>query len=257
MKNLRVLKNSFCVVLISSFFSGCFYFTDPLLKARKALRKPDCEKVWNLFQDVSSLTNIKLRLLRFAEDAASICHINSTQTAVLFYKYLIKQNISVQKKIVFHKKLLSILEPSGSYIEIIPSYFFLKDHIKGESSLYALKLAHAYFKLKKGGLSLQIINKYLPLVQKKTFQLHFLFLKARVLLRAQQYVLSEKIFRRIQKLSPIFFKQRKMFLYISFIYEQKKAFHLAIKELSRQPPSDFLDAEIKRLKARLSQQPGK
>ena len=257
MKNLRILKKVFYTTLVLSAFSGCFYFTDPLLGAKKALKRQDCERAWNLFQTMSSSATVKSRLLRFAEEAANICRKQSSKIAIQFYKYLTQQNISDQRKIVFHKQLVSILESSGAYAAVVPSYRFLKDHVKNENHLYTLKLAQAYFDLKKWDLSLQAIEKHIPLVKRKTFQLQFLFLKARVLIRTQQYVSSEKIFRQIQKLSPKFFKQRDMFLYISFIYEQKKAFHLAIEELSRQPPSDFLNTEIKRLKARQRQQPGK
>lgn len=253
MKSLWILDNLFFFALLS----GCFYFTDPVHKIETSLKKSDCAAAWQMFSNIAQVSKFDLRLEKLALAAAGKCQRKSIQISLQFYQWLLQQNISNQRKILLHKKLLHILEPAGELALAIPSYIFLKTHIKSQQNLYALRLAEAYFTLEKWEQSKQVIKKYLALSLAVSKKLDFLFLKARILLRQRKYSAAKAVFLKIKQLSFKFFKEKNISLYLVFIYEQQKQFHLAIKELSQQPETLFLKSKIQRLKKRLQRQPGK
>ena len=235
--------------------SSCFYFTDPMRKAEKALQKGNCKQVKRFFLLVQNDKKMK-----FAEKAAKACVSKSIKEAIWFYDYLSEREKDIGKRISIKEHLADLyFKKERAYEKAIEEYSFLKkqDVSEGKRGLYSFHIALSYFESGKWEMSLKETEKLLSLQLDGKNLLNALFLKARTLLMQEKYIEAEKAFRQIQQVDSVYFEKNKLFLYLSFIYESQKEFHQAIIELrSFQNTSEFLTDKIKRLEIRQSKQPG-
>lgn len=243
---------------------ACFYFTDPMRKAEKALSKADCHQAKKLF------ILAQQKEIDFARRAAKKCAVLSIEDAVWFYEYLSNKEETKKKRILIKEKLAGIyFEEIKNYEKTIEVYSFLKRkaHLPYKKLFYSFRIATAFFELGKWQASL----KELSLLERELEEKSSLprpidsiysignvdFLRARIFLMQKRYKSAEEIFRRIQKSQPAYFKENKLFFYLSFIYESKKEFYQAISELKNfENTSNFLSDKIERLKVRQKNQPG-
>lgn len=248
----------FLVLLICTV--NCFYFTDSLRKAKKALKRGDCEKTRH-FLNSSQKTD-----LVFALKAAEFCEKKSIVDGVWFYKYLSEREKTKEKRFFFKEKLADIYsEELRDYESAFSLWFFLRDQTQqaDKKLSYSYKIAHGFFEMQKWEESLLEINKSLnktslefselrapqPLVNK--LHKYFLFLKGRVLLMQEQFGQAEQVFRQIKMQYPQFFQDQNIYWYLSLIYESQKDFQQAIRELKRvQKSSEFLEDKLERLRER-------
>ncbi len=235
--------------------SACFYFTDPIRKAEKALRKGDCKQARHFF-----LLDGEKGKIEFAERAAKACVSHSAVEAVFFYDYLFRREKDMAKRIPIRESLADVyFTNQRNYEKAIEEYFFLKGQTvsMGKKYLYSFRIALSYFEMGKWELSLKETETLLSTRLKGENLLSVLFLLGRVLLMQEKYTDAGKVFKRIQHEDPVYFKENKLFFYLSFIYESRKEFHQAIIELRNfQNTSEFLADKIERLKVRQSKQPG-
>ena len=243
----QILKTiSFCILLMCTI--NCFYFTDPLRKAKKALKKEDCKKSREF------LSYSQKEDLEFALKAAQICENESILESAWFYKYLSEREKIKEKRYFFKEKLAEIyFEKLKDYEEAFSLWFFLREQTPqiDKKLLYSYKIANCFFEMQKWKESLLEINKYLKISTDSSFHKNFLFLKGRVLLMQKQFEQSAQIFRHIQIQYPQFFQDQDIYWYLSFIYESQKDFQQAIRELKKfQYSSEFLKNKIDRLKKR-------
>lgn len=247
------LKTGFgCFLLL--LMSACFYFTDPMRKAEKALGQEKCKQAKHFFLLAQS------KKLKFARKAARICLPKFAEEAIWFYDYLSMREESPEKRLLIKEQLADIyLNKLKNYEKAIEVYSFLKSQSTSidKKQLYSFRMALSYFEMGKWEMSLKEVGS-LSFTQINNENLvRKLFLKARVLLMQERYTEAEKVFRRIQQVSPDYFRNNRLFLYLSFIYESQKEFHQAIMELENfQSTSEFLADKIRRLKVRQSKQPG-
>ena len=237
----------FFVLLICTV--GCFYFTDSLRKARKALKRGDCEKTRDF------LTSSQKTDLAFALKAAQVCEKKSAIEGTWFYKYLSEREKTKEKRFFFKEKLADIYsERLKDYESAFSLWFFLRDQTQqaNKKLSYSHKIASGFFEMQKWEESLLEINKSLNRINMGSeFHRDFLFLKGRVLLMQEQFDQAERIFRQIEMQSPQFFQDQNIYWYLSLIYESQKDFQQAIRELKRfQNSSEFLKDKVERLRER-------
>ena len=248
-KSFQTLKKVYFFFILFLCTVNCFYFTDSLRKAKKALSRGDCRKSRE-FLSSSQKTD-----LSFALKAARFCEEKSVKDGVWFYKYLSQQEKTKEKRLFFKDKLADIyFDKLNDYENAFSLWFFLRDQSSqiNIKLLYAYKIAQGFFEIQKWEESVLELNKYLNMIsQDSEFQKDFLFLKGRVLLMQEQFKESEQVFRQIQIQHPQFFQDKSIYWYLSLIYEAQKDFQQAIKELKKfQHSSEFLQGKIQRLKKR-------
>ena len=235
--------------------SACFYFTDPIRRAQKALGKGNCKQAKHFF-----LLADREGRREFAGKAAKACVSRFTAEAVFFYDYLFKQEKNMAKRVLIKEDLADVyFTNQQNYEKAIEEYFFLKgqDVSMKKKHLYSFRIALSYFEMGKWEMSLKETEKLVSMPLKKESLLETLFLSGRVLLMQEKYAEAGKLFKKIRQVDPVYFEENKLFLYLSFIYESRKEFHQAIIELGKfQNTSEFLADKIKRLKVRQSKQPG-
>ena len=242
------------------FLSNCFYFVDSMRKAETALKKGDCEKARNFFL---SSPNKKLK---FARKAGNLCLSSSPKTAVWFYQYLSERE-DINKALSYKKKIADIyFEILKNYEKAIEAYSFLNDQnlSQKEKNFYVYRRAFSYFELGKFSASLSLLGKRTSsaafswrVSSSDRIYWDYKFLMGRAFLMLEQYMEAEQIFQEIQQKNPLYFKENKLFIYLSFIYELQKEFHQAISELEQfESTSEFLANKIRRLKIRQGNQPG-
>ncbi|MDE0518646.1 MAG: hypothetical protein OXH36_03695 [Bdellovibrionales bacterium] len=237
------------------FLTGCFYFTSPVRKMEKALKKKECHQARLAFLSIEGRED-KKRLL--AKKAAKVCLPISKKQAVWFYQYLSERAQKKAQRLGFKKKMAKIyFEEIKDYEAAVKIYSFLQsqDVSPLEKQKYSFRVAQAYFEMGKWLASLKQVDKMLYQTEGEKKQ-NVLFLKGRILLMQERYKEAEDAFTSLQRSAPDFFKENKVFLYLSFIYESRKEFHQAISKLEEfQSTSDFLMSKIKRLKIRQNNQP--
>ena len=244
-QNLNKKTYLFFILLVCT--TSCFYFTDSLRKARKALKQGDCEKT-RKFLAASQKTD-----LDFALKAAKFCEKKSTVQGVWFYKYLSERAETKKKRIFFTEKLAALYsEGMKDYESAFSLWFFLRDQTQqvNKKLSYSYKIALGFFEMQKWEESFLEINKSLKRVNIES-ELHkyFLFLKGRVLLMQGQFNPAEQVFRQISRQYPQFFQDQNIYWYLSLIYESQKDFQQAIRELKKvQKSSEFLKDKIERLR---------
>ena len=235
------------------FLSSCFYFVSPARKAKKALKEKDCARA------VKFLMTAEEDLKKIAEKGVKVCGALSLKNTVLFYEYLIKREESEEKRNILKEKSAQLyFEDLKNYEKALELYSFLKTANLKKREFFSFRSALCFFELKKWDMSLKELKSLIT--EKPDFPVPFqyrvpkadkMFLKARVLLMREKPEQAEKVFRKIQKNYPLYFKERELFWYLSFIYESRKDFHRAILELKNfQNTSKFLRHKIKRLKER-------
>ena len=249
------MKNLPLFFLLSFFLTGCFYFISPLRKAEKALKIKDCETAWKFFMES------KEKPLNFAQKAAPICAVQQPQVGAWFYDHLSFQtkaegqtNKAQQKTRAFKEKSAKIyFEQLRDFEKALERYSSLAEKGPLEAVRRArFSKALCFFELGKWKASLKEIN---TLLKTSPAPQEVLFLKARVFLMQKKYLQAEKMFKKIQKEHPVFFKKKEVFNYLSFIYESQRDLEGAIKELEHfRSTSEFLSDRIKRLKIRKSRQ---
>ena len=235
--------------------SACFYFTDPIKRAEKALGKGDCRQAKHFFLLAGGDGKSE-----FAEEAAKACVSHSTKEAVFFYDYLSKREKNMTKRVLIKEALAEVyFTNQQNYEKAIEEYFFLKGRKESmeKKYFYSFRIALSYFEMGKWEMSLKETEMLVSMGLKKESRLAALFLLGRVLLMQEKYAEAGKVFKKIQQADPVYFEENKLFFYLSFIYESRKEFHQAIIELGKfQNTSEFLADKIKRLKVRQSKQPG-
>ena len=256
-------KQLYDCLLCGFFFivlSNCFYFVDSMRKAETALKKGDCEKARKFF--ISSPN----KKLKFAKKAGNFCLSSSPKTAVWFYHYLSERE-NINKIFSYKKKIADIyFEILKDYEKAIEAYSFLSDQnlSKKERNFYVYRMAFSYFELGKFSVALSLLNKGTSssafdwqISSSDRIYWDNKFLMGRAFLMLEQYVEAEQIFQEIQQKNPLYFKENKLFYYLSFIYELQKEFHQAISELEQfESTSEFLTSKIRRLRVRQGNQPG-
>lgn len=235
--------------------NGCFYFTDPLRKAEKALQRGHCEQAKHFFLPVKDSKKKK-----FAEKAAKMCASKNVKVTIWFYMYLSERGIKEHERLSFKEHLADIyFTKQRSYEKAIEEYSFLeKQKVSNKKKyLYSFRIALSFFELGKWEMSLKEVEKLLSMSLEEKDFLVALFLKARILLMQKRYAETRKVFKKIQRVDNLFFEKNKLFLYLSFIYELQKDFDQAVMELKDfQNTSEFLKEKIRRLEIRQSKQPG-
>lgn len=260
-----IKKKLLCNYLFCGFLlfvlNGCFYFIDPMRKAEKALKKGDCEQAKKIFVSSSK------KKLAFAKKAGHFCLSKSPQEAVWFYYYLSERE-EEKKAYLLKEKVANIyFETLKDYEKAIEIYSFLKSQkiSKKKEDFYIYRMALSFFELGKFSSSLSLLHKQaisFTSIRKTPIAYEVLywdkkFLIGRSLLMRKKYVEAEKIFQEIQYSNPLYFKEKELFYYLSFIYELQKEFHQAISELEQfESTSEFLASKIDRLKIRQRNQPG-
>ena len=243
---------------------ACFYFTDPMRKAEKALDQEDCRQAKEFFILAPQ------KEIVFVRKAAQKCVTLSLKEAIWFYDYLSYREETLEKRILARERLAHIyFEEIKDYEKAIELYSFLRVQVNlpYKKLFYSFRIAFSFFELGKWQASLKELSHLERELKKKSVSLHPVnssysirnvdFLKARVFLMQKRYKKSEEIFRKIQKNQPEYFRENKLFFYLSFIYESKKEFHQAISELKNfENTSNFLSDKIERLKVRQKNQPG-
>lgn len=244
---------------------SCFYFTDPMKKAERALHRGSCHQAKEFFILAAQKEMV------FARKAAKVCTTLSIENAIWFYDYLSYKEETLERRVSAREKLASIyFEEIKNYEKTIELYSFLKTqaHLSYKKLFYSFRIAVSFFELGKWQASLTELSfldreikdkgfSSLPSVDSGYSIGNVDFLKARIFLMQKRYEKSEEAFRKIQKNQPDYFKENKLFFYLSFIYESKKEFHQAISELKNfGSTSNFLSDKIERLKVRQKNQPG-
>ena len=241
------------------FLTSCFYFTSPVRKMEKALKKKECLKARLAFFAIEGQEDKKRSL---AKKAGQVCLSISKKEVLLFYQYLSEREKKEEHRLKFKKKIARIyFEEIKDYEEALKVYSFLQSQNISveEKHKYSFRVAQAYFEMGKWLASLKQVEKVLSAMDKNennNWEEAF-FLKGRIFLMQERYKEAEDTLTLLQEKAPDFFKENKVFLYLSFIYESRKEFHQAISKLKEfQSTSDFLISKIKRLKIRQSNQPG-
>ena len=242
---------------------ACFYFTDPMRKAKKALKNNNCHQAKEFF----ILSQNKE--IAFARKAAGKCSSISITTSVWFYRYLSNSEEDEKKRNRAREKLADIyFEELKNYEKAIELYSFLKAQmdVSPKKLFYSFRMAVSFFELGKWPASLKEISLLEGKVKNEASlkdsgffieKGNVDFLKARIFLMQRKYKKAETMFRKIQKTQPLYFKKNKLFFYLSFIYESRKEFYQAISELKNfESTSEFLSDKIERLKVRQKNQPG-
>ena len=260
--NLPDFKNIYLssfIFFISFMFISCFYFSDPLRKAKKALKAGDCKKV-KYFLSASSKTD-KAFLLKSAE----FCKKNSLKTAIWFYERLSVEETSIEKRTAVTEKLANLyFEKLKDYKKAVSIWMSLRNSFSSETQetllrkyKYSYYIARCFFEMKNWSESLKEVEVFLrnPMALSslnfKKIRLDFLFLKARILFLQEKLQESAVVFKQIKKLDYKFFIEQDIYMYLSMIYESQKNFHKAIKELKNfSDSSSFLKNRIERLKIR-------
>ena len=223
-------------------------------KAEKALRQGNCKQAKQLFILAQN------KKLKVARKAAGICLSQFTEEAVWFYDYLSLREESAEKKLLIKEKLADIyVNKVKNHEKAIELYSFLKSQNSSgdKKQFYSFRIALSYFEKGKWEASLKEVESLLLNRISDKNLIEALFLKARIFLMQERHLDSQRVFRRIQQKDSVYFKENKLFLYLSFIYESQKEFHRAITELKHfQSTSEFLGDKIRRLKIRQSKQPG-
>ena len=272
MKNIHCdskLKDRFflkktAILFLSCFMGACFYFTDPMRKAEKALDQKDCRRAKEFFILAPQ------KEIVFVRKAAQKCATLSLKEAIWFYDYLSYKEETLEKRVLAREQLAHIyFEEIKDYEKAIELYSFLRAQVElsYKRLFYSFRIAFSFFELGKWQASLTELSRLEGELKKKRAVLRPVnsgysirnidFLKARVFLMQKRYEQAEEIFRKIQKNQPEYFKENKLFFYLSFIYESKKEFHQAISELENfENTSHFLSDKIERLKVRQKNQPG-
>ena len=234
----------------------CFYFMDPVRKAKKALKKKECEKTWEIFSSLSE------KDILFAEKAGEECLSQSPKTAVLFYYYLSKSLSDPARAFLMKEKTADI------YFEVLKNYgqalefysVLMAERVSDEKkALYTYRMAFCYFELGKfsDSLSLLFSPPSRPALILDEMYWNKKFLIGRNFLMLGKYPSAQKVFQEIQNKNPLYFKEKDLFFYLSFIYESQKEFRQAVMELERfKSTSEFLASKIDRLRIRQKNQPG-
>ena len=264
MKRLNLFsakKQGILFISILLFFPSCFYFLSPLAKANRALLKGDCEKLFTLFVLIEE--NKQKRQL--AQKAGGRCLKNFPQISAEFYSYLSERQENKAQRIKFKEKLAHIyFKRLKSYEKALEVFFYLKQQ-KPNKGVYVFYIAQIFFEMKNWEASLRSLE---PLLKGRPKTAPFdlspitfpevLFLKARNLLLQQKYSSAESLLQTIKKDHASFFKEKRIHLYLSLVYETQKQFHMAIEELKQfSHTSAFLQYKINRLQIREKNQPGK
>ena len=256
---MKVMRRPFLYVLCLSL-TNCFYFISSVRKMEKALERGECRQAKLLFSSIEENQSKKIRL---AKKAAEKClYASKRKEAIWFYQYLSKRENSKEKRLLFKKKLAQIyFEEVKNYEKAIELYSFLmkQDTLDLEKQLYSFRIAVAFFEMGKWEASLRQVEVILSSTKegKDRGWVNRMFLKGRILLMQEKYKAAEAVFKKIQQIDPVFFRENKIVFYLSLIYELRKEFHQAISELEGfQSTSDFLMNKIRRLKVREDNQPG-
>ena len=238
------------------FFTGCKGFNQSLKAFFKS--KPLCEIKDKEFFNIKDPYQ-KRKLIQKAE----IClKQEKPALAVFILEKLLesahRQKISLREKKNFAKKLAEV------------SFYKLKDYEKalkyytvllswpqepGERFLFQYHLAKSFFYLEKHSQSLKEIEKCffkgLSMEERK----QALILKARILMAKKRFEQAISFFNE----QIVKFPEEESFFreYMAFIYESKKDFVSAVKELKKiDKASLFITNKIEKLMERQSNQPG-
>ena len=222
--------------------------------------KPLCEvKDVNFFK----IKNLSQRERQKLIQKTEIClKQQKPKQAVLLLEQLLKiaqrQKLSLKEKKQVAKKLAEIsFYKLKDYEKALKYYTFLLNGPQepGENFLFQYHLAKSFFYLEKYPQSLREIEKCffkgLSIEERK----QALILKARVFMVQKQFEQALLLFKK----QIIKFPKEEAFFreYLAFIYESKKDFLSAVKELEKiDKPSRFITNKIKRLMERQSNQPG-
>ena len=225
------MKNTYCdpklkktsILFLSFFMGACFYFTDPMRKAEKALNQADCRQAKEFF----ILTQQKE--IVFARKAAEKCATLSIENAVWFYDYLSHREETIEKRVLAREKLANIyFEEIKNYEKAVELYSLLRTqvHLSYKKLFYSFRIAFSFFELGKWQASLKELSSLEGKLKKKNTSLrpmdssysigNVAFLKARVFLMQKKYKRAEEIFRKIQKNQPGYFKENKLFFLFIF-----------------------------------------
>ena len=241
------------------FLPGCF-LVSPTWKTQQALKKRDCAGALKFFRDIKA----RHSKLTWAKKAQSICLSAKPKVALWFLRYLSLYENTKERLFWTKKHADTAFEKVKDYEQALVSYSVLKEQavLPSEKSVYTVRMARSYFERGKWESALREIQSLLKKEEKErgfsaSELAKALFLKARIHLMQEEYLKAEKEFQQIQALYPLYFKEQEMFLYLSFIYEERKDFHKALEELKAfQHSSAFLKQKMNRLKIRQKNQPG-
>ena len=220
----------------------------------------DCEKAYKKISKKASFS--KKEKEKFAEQLKHCLKENKIKKAVFIFERLLKESqrqINSVNEIKKWKKKLAEL-----------SFYKLKDYEKalkhythllagplepGEKFLIQYHIAESFFYLRKYSQALRELEKCffdgISMEQRK----QALILKGRVFIAQRQFEPALLLFEEQIKKFPkeeAFFRE-----YLAFIYESKKEFSSAIKELEKiDSPNLFIQKKINRLADRQNNQPG-
>ncbi len=231
----------------------------PSRKMQKALEKKDCAGAIGFFKDIKGRSS----KLTWAKKAYSGCLSAQPKVALWFLGYLSRHEHTKEERLFFLKKQADLaFERVKDYEQALVAYSVLKEQavLPSEKNFYTFRMALSYFERGKWESALKEIQSLLNQKERgfsAPEQPKALFLKARIHLMQEEYPKAEKALKKVQALHPSYFKEQEMFLYLSFIYEERKDFHKALKELEAfQHTSAFLREKINKLKMRQRNQPG-
>ena len=258
MKVLKIFSLSLLLLL-----SSCFLRRDNLSFAEKFLSKGLCNKAIKSFQKIK---NKKQKQKQFAQRAAKECleKHREPKGSFLFYESLLKENLQQpsflsfkeEKEIEFNMAQISFYDLKN-YRRAIKYY---KKSLKftplpQEKFINQYQIADSFFRLRKYDQSIEEIGKVFSKNLKSKNKQKAMILKGRNLIAKKDFDKATLFFNDLIIEYPKkegFFRE-----YLALVYEEKKDFLKAIREMEKvKPPTGFTRQKIKQLYERLKNQPG-
>ncbi len=258
MKPLKIY--SFCFLLL---LPSCFLRGNPFSTAKKLFSEGLCKESLQAFQKT---TDKKKKHKKFAYLAAREClkKYKEPESSFLFYKVLLNEDLKKDSFLRFKEKKEIELKMAHLAFYELRNYKtaikYYKEKLKfvpkpHEKFNIQYQMANSFFLLNKYDQSLEEIKKILlekirPYEKQKTK-----VLKGRNLIAKKKFDEAIPFFEQLIVAYPkkeSFFRE-----YLVLIYEEKKEFQAAIREVEKiQPPSSFTRQKIQSLYERLKNQPG-
>ena len=249
------------IILLS--LSSCTLFHQSLFQPKRYLKKGFCKKSFESFQKINKQAH---KHKQFAFAAAEIClkKYSKPESSFLFYDFLYNEALRGDHLLSpeeIHNLEKNLADISFVYLKKYETAIrFYKKQLKNTKNPEEIEdikynIAESFFHLKKYDQSLLEIDNLLEQVKNPQTTRKSFVLKGRLFLAQQKIDEAVLLFTRLIQKYP---KQTKFFReYLALIYEERKEFVLAIKEMEKISPADsFVRSRIKRLQKRLDAQPG-
>ncbi len=259
MKILKIFSLWVFLLLLSS----CFLRKNDFSLAKRFLSKGLCEKSQQSFHKIKNKTK---KQKQFAYIAAEKClkKYKNPKTSFLFYETLLSENLKQDSFLSFKEKKQIEFKLAQLSFHDLKNYRkaikFYKESLKyvphpQQKFFHQYQIADSFFLLGKYDQSLEEIEKALLEVGKPQDKQKAMILKGRNLISKKIFNKAIRFFERLIVEYPkkeSFFRE-----YLALIYEEKKDFSAAIREIEKiEPPTQFTRQKIQSLYERLKNQPG-